>query len=92
MNRQKVWGAIEAILFSAGDSIELSRIAKAVELEKEETKKVIQEMMNSYEREDRGIKIIELEQSYQLCSKKEYYECLIRLAMHPKNRNIMIIW
>ncbi len=84
MNRQKVWGAIEAILFSAGDSIELSRIAKAVELEKEETKKVIQEMMNSYEREDRGIKIIELEQSYQMCTKQEYYDYLVKIAMEPK--------
>ena len=41
-------------------------------------------MMDKYQKKDRGIQIIELEQSYQLCSKKEYYECLIRLAMHPK--------
>ncbi|MGI6011037.1 MAG: SMC-Scp complex subunit ScpB [Ruminococcus sp.] len=84
MNREKIRGAIEAILFSAGDSVELSQIAKAVGLEKEEVRKLIQEMMISYEQEDRGIKIIELEQSYQMCTKQEYYDYLVKIAMEPK--------
>lgn len=40
--------------------------------------------MDKYQKEDRGIQIIELEDAYQMCTKREYYECLIRLAMHPK--------
>ena len=64
--------------------LELSQIADAIQQDKETTRKIIQNMMDKYQKKDRGIQIIELEQSYQLCSKKEYYECLIRLAMHPK--------
>ena len=49
-------------------------------------------MMDKYQKKDRGIQIIELEQSYQLCSKKEYYECLIRLAMHRKPDKTFIVF
>ena len=84
MKIKKMEAAIEAILFSMGESVELSQIAGAIQQDTETTRKIIQNMMDKYQKEDRGIQIIELEQSYQLCSKIEYYECLIRLAMHPK--------
>ena len=41
-------------------------------------------MMDKYNAEDRGIRIIELEDSYQMCTKKEMYEYLIRVAKQPK--------
>lgn len=40
--------------------------------------------MDRYEEEGRGIHIIELEDSYQMCTKKEMYEYLIRIAKQPK--------
>ena len=76
--------AIEAVLFTIGESVELSQIAGAIQQDKETTRKIIHNMMDRYQAEERGIQIIELEQSYQMCTKKEYYECLIRLALHPK--------
>ena len=41
-------------------------------------------MMDKYEAEDRGIKIIELENAFQLCTKQEYYENLIKVASQPR--------
>jgi segregation and condensation protein B len=41
-------------------------------------------MMDKYQAEDRGIRIIELEDSFQLCSKTEYYDILIKVAKQPK--------
>ena len=84
MEIKKLEAAIEAILFTMGNSVELAQIADAIQQDKETTRKILQNMMDRYQQEDRGIQIIELEQSYQMCSKKEYYECLIHLAMHPK--------
>lgn len=75
---------IEAILFTMGESVELSKIASALEHDEETTKKVIHNMMDRYEAEDRGIKIIELENSYQMCTKNEMYEYLIKVAKQPK--------
>ena len=80
--------AIEAILFTMGDSVELTQIAKAVEQDKETTRKVIHHMMDRYREEDRGIQIIELGDSFQMCTKKEYYGNLIRIAMQPKKPSL----
>ena len=45
---------------------------------------MIRNMMLKYQEEDRGIKIIELEHAFQMCTKKEMYEYLIRVAKQPK--------
>ena len=84
MEIKKLEAAIEAVLFTMGESVELSQIAGPIQQHKETTRKIIHNMMDRYQAEERGIQIIELEQSYQMCTKKEYYECLIRLALHPK--------
>lgn len=76
--------AIEAVLFAMGDSLELPKIAKAIGHDTETTRKVLQAMMDDYRREDRGIRIIELENSYQMCTKQEYYEYLVNIALQPK--------
>lgn len=84
MEIKKIEAEIEAILFTMGESVELSRIAKAVEQDTNTTEKIIHNMMDRYQQEDRGIQIIELEKSYQMCTKRECYESLIRIAMQPK--------
>ena len=61
MNKSEA--AIEAILFTMGNSVELSRIADAIGEDKETTRKLIRHLMDSYREEGRGIQIIELEQS-----------------------------
>ena len=77
-------GIIEAILFTMGDSVEIGKIARALEQDEETTRKVIHNMMDRYEKEDRGIHIIELENAFQMCTKKDTYEYLIRIAKQPK--------
>lgn len=84
MNIEKIEGIIESILFTMGESVEVSRIAKVIEHDVETTKKIIHNMMDKYESEDRGIRIIELENSFQMCTKKEMYEYLIRIAKQPR--------
>ena len=74
MEIEKLQGVIEAILFTMGDSVELSKIAAAIEHDEKTTKKIIHNMMDRYEAENRGIRIIELEDSFQMCTKKETYE------------------
>lgn len=84
MNIKNTEAAIEAILFAMGESVELSRIAKAIGCDAAATQKLIRNMMLRYEQEDRGIKIIELENAYQLCTKQEYYDNLVQIALQPK--------
>nr|WP_276008570.1 SMC-Scp complex subunit ScpB [Aequitasia blattaphilus] len=76
--------AIESILFSVGDSVELDRIAYSIGHDNDTTRKILHNMMDKYEEEGRGLRIIELEDSYQMCTKKEMNEYLIKLVSKPK--------
>ena len=84
MSIEKTEAAIEAILFTMGESVEAEKIAVAIEYDVDTTVKIIHNMMDKYENEDRGIKIIELEGSFQLCTKEEYYDNLIRICSQPR--------
>ena len=84
MEEKKYQAIIEAILFTMGESVELEKIASAIELDKKETKKIIDGMMAHYEDESIGVKIIELDGAYQMCTKPEMYEDLIKIAKQPK--------
>lgn len=84
MEIEKMQSAIEAILFTMGDSVELEKLASAIGHDEETTRKLVHNMMDKYEAEDRGIRIIELDNAFQLCTKKEMYEYLIRVAKQPK--------
>ena len=84
MDIKRIEGEIEAILFAMGEAVELSRIAKAIQQDMTITENIIRNMMIRYQEEDRGIQIIELENSFQLCTKKEYYDSRIRIAAQPK--------
>ncbi len=84
MERQKAEAVIEAVLFTMGDSVEIARLAEAVGENVEETKKILEEMRQRYAEQDRGITLMELEDSIQLCTKPEMYEYLIKVAKAPK--------
>jgi segregation and condensation protein B len=84
MEIKKLEAAIEAILFTMGEAVELERIAAAVEHDPDTTRKIIRNMMDHYEEENRGIKIIELDGAFQLCTKAELYEAIIKIAHVPK--------
>ncbi len=81
---KKLEAEVEAILFACGDSVETSKIAKAIGQDTETTRKLIRNMMDRYEQEERGIHIIELEGSFQMCTKPEMYEALVRIAKQPR--------
>ena len=66
MNIDKMYAVIEAVLFTMGESVEVSRIAAAIEQDVPTTVKLIRNLMDRYEAEDRGIKIIELDNSFQM--------------------------
>ena len=84
MENKNYEAIIEAILFTMGNSVELEKIASAIELDTVQTKKIIGQMMEYYERPESGVKIVELDGSYQMCTKSEMYEYLIRIAKQPK--------
>lgn len=86
MEEKNYQAIIEAILFTMGESVELGKIAEAIELDKKDTKKILKKMMEHYQDSSIGIQIMELDGAYQMCTKPEMYEYLIRIAKQPKKR------
>ena len=86
MNIKKLEAVVEAILFAMGDTVELERLAAAVGHDEDTVRKIIRSMITRYEEEDRGIHLIELDGSFQLCTKPEMYEYLIKVAHIPKKQ------
>lgn len=75
---------MEAVLFAMGDSVEIARLAETIEEDVKNTKEILTDMKQRYEEEDRGITLIELEDSVQLCTKPQMYEYLVKVAKTPK--------
>ncbi len=65
---------IEAILFAAGREVTKNEIMLALEISSDEIDEIISSMQNDYKSEDRGIELIKVDDSYQLCTKKDMYE------------------
>lgn len=65
---------IEAILFAAGRPVTKAEMVLALEISEEDIENIIQNMQEEYQNESRGIELIKVEDSYQLCTKKELYE------------------
>lgn len=86
MEEKKQEAIIEAILFTVGESVELEKLAAVLELDKEKTKTLVEHLRKRYESGICGMKIIELDGAYQMCTKAEYYEYLIKIAKQPKKR------
>ena len=72
MEIEKIKAIIEAISFSAGRIVTQEELILALELNKEQIGPIIKQMQEEYK--NRGIELIKVENGYQLCSKKEYYE------------------
>ncbi len=74
MEKDKVKGIIEAILFASGKIITLDELALSLEMDKKEVSTVIEEMINEYKEEKRGIEIVCVNNGYTLSSKKELHD------------------
>lgn len=85
---QNALAALEAILFAMGDPVETERLAGAIEKTPEETKQLLAVLKERYAGEDSGIQLLCLDDAWQLSTKKEYYEQLIRIAKQPKKPNL----
>lgn len=74
MEIEKSKAIIEAILYSVGREVKMTELMSALELGANEIANIIESMKEDYKNLNRGIEIIEIEGSYQLCTKKEYFD------------------
>lgn len=85
--RKEKWEAIvEAVLFTMGRSVEVRQLATAIDQDENTAREVVDKLKKRYEKVGSGMQIIELEDAFQMCTRAEYYENLIRVASAPKKQ------
>lgn len=84
MDSKKQEAALEAVLFTMGESVELKRLADVIEETPVRTKEILEQMKEKWEKQGRGTSLIPLENSWQMCTRPDTYEYLIKIAKTPR--------
>ena len=88
MEINKAKGIIEAILFAVGREVKIKELMSALELSSSEIITIIESMKQDYIEQNRGLQIINIGESYQLCTKQEYYEYLYSILDKRSKPNL----
>jgi len=75
---KEIEAAVEGILFASGEPVHIDRICLAAELDRPTAEFVLQKLMDYYSFERRGMRLLRLEDSWQLCSAPEYADVIRR--------------
>lgn len=78
MELKEIESAIEGILFAAGEPVGVERLCLALDIDRDTADAVCRRLADQYSYERRGIRLLRLDNSYQLCSAPEYAEPIRR--------------
>lgn len=84
MERERQEAVIEAVLFTMGESVSVHKLAELIEDTPSATRKIIEQMQENLQAANRGISIVEFEDSFQMCTKVDMYEDLLKIAKSPR--------
>ena len=84
-NTEKIISSIEAMLFAAGDPVEVTKLADILEIDIETAEKMLGYLSAQYDERNSGIMLIRIENKYQLCTREEYNEEVRKLMEIKKN-------
>ncbi|MDD5940093.1 MAG: SMC-Scp complex subunit ScpB [Lachnospiraceae bacterium] len=85
---KEMMAAIEAILFTMGDSVAAADIAKALNTTVEDVWKVAALLKERCDRPESGLMIQRFEDSLQMCTKPAQYANLVKIASVPKKMTL----
>ena len=83
IDMKEIGSAMEGILFAAGEPVDIKRLCLALDLDQATAEAVLRQLGDGYAFERRGIRLIRMEDSYQLCSAPEYAD-VIRKAFEVR--------
>ena len=76
MEMREVEAAIEGILFASGEPVKADRICVALDLDRPTVEQVLQKLMDYYAYERRGVRLVRMEDSWQMCSAPDYADAI----------------
>ena len=76
MELKELQSALEGVLFAAGEPVSVERLCLGLEVDRPTLDAVAQRLMDQYSYDRRGIRLVRLDGSYQLCSAPEYADAI----------------
>ena len=90
MIMNELQGAVEAILFAAGEPLEIERICQALECEKEPVEDALKGIDESLKSINSGIRLVKMDDMYQLCTRQEYADKVRTVPITSRSQNLLV--
>lgn len=78
MDKEEMEAAVESILFASGEPVNIERICVALAIDRPTAERILQGLMDYYAYERRGMRLLKIEDCWQLCSAPDYAEAIRR--------------
>lgn len=89
MSELQIEAKLQAMLFASGESVPVKRLAEVLELSENKTYSYLESLKQKYDDDPScGIRLVQLEDSYQLSTKREYYECIRSLTEKKRKASL----
>ncbi|MBQ4109713.1 MAG: SMC-Scp complex subunit ScpB [Clostridia bacterium] len=88
INENELFCTIEALLFVSGDPVHIAKLSEVLEIGIDELGKIMHKMISKYNFQRRGMKLIMLDNSYQLVTRPEYFDYAVKLVT-SKHKNAL---
>ncbi len=88
MELKEAESIIEGVLFAAGDPVHIEKLSDILDIDMKSTRAIVTSLADKYDREKRGLQIIRLEESYQMCTRREYQDYISQLAEPRRSQSL----
>lgn len=88
MDQRELEGVLESVLFAAGNPVSAEQLCIGLEINRKELEDTVQTLMKRYRCEQRGIRLVQMEDSYQLCSAPEYASYILKTLERRKTARL----
>ncbi|NLJ99581.1 MAG: SMC-Scp complex subunit ScpB [Tissierellia bacterium] len=88
MDNKKIKSIIESLLFIWGEPLGLKDISDILEMEEIEVEKILNDMIEDFDHNDRGLKIVRIKNNYQLCTRPEHDKWISKLSNQNKTKSL----
>ena len=88
IDRRELKAIIESLLFTWGDPLEVKDIANIIELSNKDTKDLIEELIDDYNYNRRGFRIVKAGNSYQIGTRPDHYEYIKKLQKQKPPKSL----
>lgn len=88
MRLSELEAVVESLLFISGEAVSLASIAQTIEMDKATARAIIHTLGDKYEKEKRGIRIVEVGDAYQMCTAPTCFEYIRNMYKNPNRQGL----